>query len=221
MAGEWIKFEIATLDKPEVIRMSRALGISKETVCGWLIRFWGWYSANSVDGSVDGVASTDVDVVLALPGFASALKSVGWLVEESNPQKLVIPNFEFHNSESAKKRALKTRRQAKYRDGLVDGAVSTSASPEKRREEVKDKATPPDGGSTVWDFGKSLLTEQGLSRQAAGGLLGSWLRDWDESTVADAIRSAAGKADAKAYVMAILKDKPRKGGAASGPKFDA
>jgi uncharacterized protein YdaU (DUF1376 family) len=81
-------------------------------------------------------------------------------------------------------------------------------------------AAPPNGGSSVWDFGKSLLTEQGLSLQASGALIGSWLREWDEPTVADAIRSAAGKADVRSYVAAVLNAKPRKG-APVGPKFDA
>lgn len=135
MAGDWIKFELATLDKPEVIRMSRQLGVSKEAICGWLIRFWGWYGANSVDGHVDGVASTDVDVVLSLPGFGEALKGAGWLLEDTDKKRLTVPNFDRHNGESAKKRALSTRRQSRYRNANVDGAASTTASPEKRREE--------------------------------------------------------------------------------------
>ena len=89
--------------------------------------------------------------------------------------------------------------------------VAHSDSDSDLKNKTNPPSAPPDGGSTVWDFGRSLLTEQGLSRQAAGALIGSWLRDWPEAEVADALRSAAGKADVRAYVAAILKSKPRKG----------
>jgi hypothetical protein len=79
----------------------------------------------------------------------------------------------------------------------------------------KTKA-PPDGGN-VWDLGKTLLHEQGLSLSAAGALIGSWLREWPEAEVSDAIRSAAGKADVRSYVGAILKTKARKGHRSSAP----
>jgi uncharacterized protein YdaU (DUF1376 family) len=85
------------------------------------------------------------------------------------------------------------------------------SSQNQNQNQIKNKPTPPDGGSTVWDFGKSLLAEQGLSTQSAGALIGSWLREWPEAEVADALRSAAGKADIRGYVAAILKTKPKKG----------
>lgn len=78
----------------------------------------------------------------------------------------------------------------------------------KRSEEKQD--SPAFGGSTVWDFGRSLLIEQGLSAQASGSLLGMWLREWTEADVAEALRLAAGKADVRSYVAAVLKAKPKK-----------
>lgn len=96
---------------------------------------------------------------------------------------------------------------------------ATNQEPVTKNQEPKEQGIPPNGGSSIWDFGKSLLTEQGLSLSAAGGLMGAWLRDWDEPTVADAIRSAAGKANAKSYIIAILNAKQKKGGSAA-PKVD-
>jgi hypothetical protein len=135
MAGDWIKFELATMDKPEVLRIGRNLGISREAVTGFLIRFWGWVGDNSVDGVVDGVVDADVDVVLSLPGFAESLMGVGWLEYRPETRQLVIPNFARHNGESSKKRALKTRSQSKWRDKNVDAPLSQNCLPEKRREE--------------------------------------------------------------------------------------
>lgn len=161
MAGDWLKFELATLDKPEVIRMGRQLGMSKEAVCGWLIRFWGWCSANSVDGVVDGVTSTDVDVVLSLPGFAESLKAVGWLIEDTSKRQLVVPHFDYHNSESAKKRALRARRQKKWRDAHVDTSASTGASTrEEKRREYKTPIPPSADFEQFWGLWPSHERKQ-------------------------------------------------------------
>jgi hypothetical protein len=210
MAGEWIKVEKSTADKPEVLRMARELLIDRDAVFGKLMLVWMWFDANSVDGVVDGAVDADVDALVRHVGFASVMKSVNWLAEVRGRPGLSLPNFGRHNGETAKKRALSNRRQSRWRNADVDAPSVTNASTreEKRRS---NKTNPPNGGSTVWDFGKSLLAEQGLSTQAAGALIGSWLREWGEPEVADALRSAAGKADAKAYVAAILKSKPKKG----------
>jgi hypothetical protein len=137
VAGEWIKVEKATPDKPEVLRMARLLELDRDLVLGKIVRFWSWADANSVDGVVDGVVSTDVDAVVDLPGFANALKVVGWLEFDDAAQKIALPKFGRHNGESAKKRALKTERQARWRDGRVDNGASTAPSTreEKNKEE--------------------------------------------------------------------------------------
>lgn len=159
MSGEWIKVEISLPSKPEVIRIGRALGLSPDAVCGVLIRFWGWASANSVDGVVDGVETRDVDMVLSLPGFGDALHLVGWLQFDADKKRLTIPNFDRHNGESAKKRALKNGRQARWRasnvDAVVDAGVDTPETkerlPEKRREEIKESAVAlPDWFPPEW-----------------------------------------------------------------------
>lgn len=146
MAGEWIKIEAATADKPEVLRMARLLKIDQDAVFGKLVRLWSWFDSNSVDGVVDGAVDADVDRLCHCSGFAAACISVGWLEFDPATERLTLPNFERHNGETAKKRALKNRRQAKWRasvdgsvDDSVDGAASTSASTreEKRREEKK------------------------------------------------------------------------------------
>lgn len=141
MAGEWIKVELTTPDKPEVLRMSRILGIDKDAVFGKLIRLWAWFDRNSVDGAVDGVVDGDVDALCYQTGFSAALVSVGWLHFDCNAERVSIPRFDRHNGESAKKRALKNEAQARWRlnrDGCVDVQQSTTASTreEKRREEV-------------------------------------------------------------------------------------
>lgn len=143
MAGDWIKLETATIDKPEVIKLARLLGIPKTQAVGCLVVFWAWIDANSVDGGVDGVVDADVDALVDAPGFANALRSVGWLEIDNGCEKIRAPHFERHNGKTAKNRALKTERQKNWRKKSVDGGASTLASTreEKRREDIKEKTS--------------------------------------------------------------------------------
>lgn len=134
--------ELSTPDKPEVLRMARILGIDKDAVLGKLFRVWAWFDKNTVDGHVDGVVSTDVDGVVLQVGFTSAMQQVGWFEFDDDAQWVRLVNFDRHNGETAKNRALKNKRQSKWRanvDGNVDAKPSTDASTreEKRREEKK------------------------------------------------------------------------------------
>lgn len=152
MAGDWIKVEHSTLDKPEIFVMADQLGIDGDAVVGKCLRFWAWVDNNSVDGRVDVKVTAvrlQVDRLCSCKGFTDALISAGWLKVSDDGMSVKIPNFQYHNSESAKERALKTRRQQKWRDktkgksvdDCVDGNASTTASTtasireEKRREE--------------------------------------------------------------------------------------
>ena len=161
MAGDWVKVEVATPEKPEVRRLARLLGMERYAVFGRLVKFWSWADANSVDGRVDGVASSDVDDVVEAAGFAEALRKVGWLEFDDDAEMVRVPNFDRHSGKSAKNRALKADRQRRYRrsvdggvDAGVDGGVSHAGrgrgkSPcpreEKKREEKSPPVVPPKG----------------------------------------------------------------------------
>lgn len=142
MAGEWLKVDRSTPDKPEVIRMARLLKKDRDLVFGKLLRLWCWFDSNSVDGVVDGVVDADVDDLCQCEGFAQACITVGWMTFDPVKERITLPNFDRHNGETAKQRMLKNRRQARWR-AHVDAKPSTSASTnsstreEKRREEKK------------------------------------------------------------------------------------
>ena len=152
MAGDWIKVEKTTPDKPEILRIARLLGIDKDAAFGKLVRIWGWFDGNSVDGHVDGVVEDDVDSIVSCKGFARAMKTVFWMDFDNEAQWVQLPKFDRHNGETAKKRALKNESQAKWRANKVKNVddeqstnVSTSQSTkvttreEKRREEKSIK----------------------------------------------------------------------------------
>jgi hypothetical protein len=169
MAGQWIKFDSSTPDKPEVLRAARILGVDRDLVVGKLLKLWAWFDSNSTDGNVDGVVDADVDAVVGMSGFCAALKSVGWYESDEAAERASIPNFDRHNGETAKRRAEKNARQARWRgksdvdqsgthtDRHVDEGASTRASTtastreDKSREDKKEKkkkepaAAPPPG----------------------------------------------------------------------------
>jgi len=61
------------------------------------------------------VTDADIDIFLSQPGFAKAMQDVGWLKYDPSVPRIEVPAFDVHNSESAKKRSQKTRRQQRWR----------------------------------------------------------------------------------------------------------
>jgi len=150
MAGDWIKVEHTTPDKPEVVKLAEILHMDDpDFVLGKLWRFWAWADANTQDGILK-TKYAHIDRVVYCPGFARGLVSVGWL--QGREGALVIPNFDRHNGNSSKARALEAeakriRRSLKDQsDNVSDMASDKSPTPcptvvrhnvrpEKRREE--------------------------------------------------------------------------------------
>lgn len=152
MAGDWIKMRSDLSDDPAVFKIASVLKLDRFSVVGRLHAFWAWADKHAVDGRVDGASSLLVDDVVRGEGFADALVQVGWLL--TGEDWLEVPNHDRHNGQSAKERALKNARQARWRQGKdesVDGSSSTDPSTreEKRRREKSKSNTPlpPQGES--------------------------------------------------------------------------
>ena len=168
MAGDWIKFDVTTPDKPEVVQMAAALGIDQDAVVGKLLRVWAWADQNTVtcNGECNGVTVTTsfLDRLTFCAGFANAMRSAGWLTGEDGA--LVFPNFVRHNGKTAKERALSNRRISKHRIGnaVGNGHVTENVTvaplqkplPEKRREESKSNTPLPPAAAG----GKSRKSER-------------------------------------------------------------
>ena len=146
MAGDWIKVQQSTPDKPEVFRLAAELKIAPEHVVGCLVRLWVWADQQSIDGNALSVTNVTLDRIACNAGFAQALTNVGWLVVNSDGT-CTLPNFERHNGDSAKKRATTQKRVKNHRDknlATEEKSVTHEALqgnkkslPEKRREEKK------------------------------------------------------------------------------------
>lgn len=118
----WIKIEATFPDKPEVIAIATRLKMrDSDTATGKLVRLLVWADANSVDGTAMTITRAFIDRLVSCKGFAAALTAVGWLTGEDG--NLTLVNFERHNGESAKKRAVETRKKQNQRAGQKEGKV--------------------------------------------------------------------------------------------------
>ena len=138
MAGDWIKLQKDTPDKPEVLAIAARLQIDQDAVVGKLIRIWSWFDTHTIDGNASCVTFALLDRLSAVTGFAEQMALVGWLEQSGHDLKLT--NFGYHNGETAKTRALGKNRTDKARSNANSNAISNAPSvtkslPEKRREE--------------------------------------------------------------------------------------
>lgn len=130
MAGDWIKLEVTTPDKPEMVRMAELLSIDQDAVVGKCVRLWIWADSQSIDGNALSVTDSFIDRITYSPGFANALRQVGWL--SGRHGLLAIPNFDRHNGQTAKNRALTKSRVAKSRSECNAPSV-TKPLPEREK----------------------------------------------------------------------------------------
>jgi hypothetical protein len=154
MAGDWIKFEHGTPDKPEVATMADGLRMDPDEVVGKLLRVWVWADQNSVKGNAVAVTEAFLDRLTRKRGFAAAMRAVGWL--EGAEGALVFPGFCRHNGSTAKGRADTNRRVAEHRmrNGKdvtnVTGEALQKPLPEKRREDEHSTSAPPTPRGGAW-----------------------------------------------------------------------
>jgi len=145
--GLWLKMRHDLVDAPEIRRLAQACGVTRDDVYGKLFRLWSWFDRHSRNGSVADETGELVDEIVGLSGFASALVSVGWLSEDQGG--IVIPNWDRHNSETAKQRALDAARKAAARDqeAVSGNEPDTPSQPcpakTRTREDERREELPP------------------------------------------------------------------------------
>jgi hypothetical protein len=149
MAGEWLKLEVCTPEKSEVLAITARMGWDDaDLTVGKLFRVWRWFDQQTTDGNAQGVTTALLDRIVGVTGFCAAMQSVGWLhVTEAG---VGLPNFDRHNGNTAKNRALTAKRVANHKanakanaliNALSNANTVTDALPreEKKREEVNTK----------------------------------------------------------------------------------
>jgi hypothetical protein len=177
MAGDWIKLEAVTPDKPEIYGVSERLGCSHGDAFLACVRLWIWVDQQSLKGNGIAVTKTSLDRIGGLERFSDALIDVGWLNEKNG--RVTIPNFDRHNGKTAKDRALTAKRMAVHRSLNGYGSGVTSASP--REEKRRDINTTPSGAFLkFWASWPS-----GQRKQARAKCWDLWQRkDYDQEATA-------------------------------------
>lgn len=201
MADDWIPWSVGLPGKGEVVAMARRLSdalvdagassgvIHRRAVAATLMEIWTSARAVSTDGIVRGWSLDYLDELSGVRGFGQAMESAGWVAQTRDGIRFT--RWETWNSNGAKARLQRQRRQAKWRDARVDGAASPERLPEKSREEKREKKQKKkEGGETelAWsveagwngitdadrDSWKSAYPACDLDRQLAA--MGEWLK---------------------------------------------
>jgi hypothetical protein len=149
MAGDWIKMRTNLWTDGRVRLLARLLKCNVATVTGVTFRLWSIADQHSIDGVLNGYDAAAINDEVGVPGAAEALSDerIGWLVIESD--RVIIPRFNEHNGESAKRRAQENARVRAWRKAQKCngfGNAATVSKPvtreEKRREEnISNKST--------------------------------------------------------------------------------
>jgi hypothetical protein len=158
MAGDWIKFDTSTSDKPEVWAIASQLSIDPDAVVGKLLRVWAWFDEQTENGKARGNADGNaisvttsvtpsvtkalLDRRVGVTGFCDAMIQSGWMSEDDGA--LGIPNFDRHNGKTAKSRCLTAKRVANHKAGHAKGnavgnahGITTSVTDALPREEKR------------------------------------------------------------------------------------
>ena len=122
----WIKVRTNLSDDPSVWEIADALNMDIYAVIGRLHAMWAWFDSQATaDDPWVYVTSAAMDRRLSCAGWCGAVEAAGWLLIDGT--RLGIPNFDRHNGQSAKDRALTQARQFKHRDRASQYAkVSTT-----------------------------------------------------------------------------------------------
>lgn len=139
MAGDWIKFETATPDKPEIWLIAESAGIDPDAVVGKLLRIWIWFDQHTETANAPSVSKLTLDRLVGVSGFCNRVISAGWMHEKNG--QISLPNFDRHNGKTAKNRALTAKRVAKH---LANAKLTPRALPREQKILEKDL---PDGNS--------------------------------------------------------------------------
>lgn len=138
MAGDWLKMECSTPEKPEVLAITLKLGWDDpDMTVGKLFKLWRWFDQHTEEGNAANVTPALLDRIIGVTGFVEAVESVGWLT--INDDGISLPNFDRHTGKTAKTRALTAKRVALHK-GNAENVTCALPREEKRREDKTHKS---------------------------------------------------------------------------------
>lgn len=140
MAGDWLKIEAVTPDKPEVFEIATLCKVTPDDAFGKVFRVWRLFDQQTENGNASNVTWAYLDHVVGVTGFAQAMFNVGWLAGgDDGKSGVTLPNFDRHNGKTAKARALTAKRVATHKERSANAKVTQTPLP---REEKRRDTTP-------------------------------------------------------------------------------
>ena len=142
MAGEWIAYDLALPQKPEVQELIDTTGLPVQDVVFNLLNLWGWASMHCADGTARMTLPRLVRTCGATEEFWSAVAGVGWLEIDETVATVAVPGWDRRFSQAAKSRAQQSDRSRDYeqrnpgrkrRPDPSDGPPSDDPTPDRRR----------------------------------------------------------------------------------------
>lgn len=132
----WIKMRLGLFTHPKIVRISSALNADRLRVIGALYAVWSLADEHTEDGVLAGYSLTALDESVGFAGFSDQLRLAEWL--HVTPQGIVLPRFEEHNGQSAKRRAQEAQRK---RDARKTSAPD--ADTKRTRVRGRERSKPP------------------------------------------------------------------------------
>jgi hypothetical protein len=211
MAGDWIKMRCNLDTDPAVFQIAAQLGLDELSVVGRLWKVWAWADQHVSDCHATGVTDVTLDRISTTPGFAAAMRRVGWITGESDSPTL--PRFDRHNGQSAKTRALATERQARKRH--ADVTPESRPMRDQRREEKSNTPIVPKGDDSSaaaeeipTPDSPSLLRAKAIFRMRPGTPLDrSLARAWKTARAAVAATQDNEWLEVESYYAATIQER--------------
>ena len=157
----WIKLRTNLADDPSVWLIAETLDLDPYAVIGRLYAMWAWFDGQATaDHPWVAVTTAALDRRLGCPGWCDACCAAGWLIIEDG--RVGIPNFDRHNGQSAKERALAASRSSRYRDGTGRFTAGHGPVTVASRSRHAPTVTQPSPASSVvtTDIRKSLQDKE-------------------------------------------------------------
>lgn len=146
---------------PNVYKLARALGISRNAVVGALVRLWAYASGHTLSGLLD-LDTETLDAIVDEPGISEALVAVGWLVVGGGGFQ--VPDFDRWLT-SAKQRADARVRTQRHRARTADTPVSRDSNAKRNGAVTKGRKKGTEG-----ERSPSPSTSSSASSSSGGGL---------------------------------------------------
>jgi len=149
MAGEWIAYDLALPQKPEVQELIDTTGLPVQDVVFNLLQLWGWASMHCADGTARMTLPRLVRTCGATEDFWQAVASVGWLEIDETVATVAVPGWDRRFSQAAKSRIQHRERAAEQNDREPDrrrrpgaacaDAQALPAPPRSRGDEIREE----------------------------------------------------------------------------------